>query len=54
MALALASKRSLFFVLFLFEPLVFFLIAHEAPYLLFIQPYRRYAVAAPPEMISAV
>jgi hypothetical protein len=47
-------KEACFFVLSLFEPLVFFLISNVAPYLFFIQSYRRYAVAAAPEMISPV
>ena len=47
-------KEACFFVLFLFEPLVFFLVSYVATYLLFIQPYRRYAIAAAPEMISPV
>ncbi len=47
-------KEAGFFALLLFEPLGLFLILNVAPYLLRIQPYRRYAVAAAPEMISPV
>ena len=47
-------KEAWFFALLLFEPLGVFLILNVAPYLLRIQPYRRYAVAAAPEMIPPV
>ena len=47
-------EEACFFVLFLFEPLAFFLISNVPMNLLLIQPYRRYAVAAAPEMISPV
>src|SRR5271157_449503 len=47
-------KEACFFALFLFEPLVVFLVSHVASYLLLVQPDRRYAIAAAPEMISPV
>src|SRR5208337_500946 len=53
-ALARPLKEACFFALFLFEPLVVFLVSHVASYLLLVQPDRRYAIAAAPEMISPV